>query len=71
MKTLFLVALVCICACTSVAKAPGICRRNLRDCLAAYEDDKVSFCNERSGLSCSQEDWNKLCLQDMNVCRGN
>ena len=68
---LLLLALVICAGCTTTAKIPAVCQRNLRDCTAAYEEDKVSFCKERNGEHCSKEDWNALCNQDLNLCRGN
>jgi hypothetical protein len=70
MKLLLLSLLVCV-ACSTGAKVPSVCQRNLKDCTEAYGDSKDALCRMKGPEHCSKEDWNLLCKSDLNLCKEN
>ncbi len=69
MKKLLFCTLFMTACVWGVPQTPAVCQRNLQDCSASYKEDKEMFCLEH--VPCAQEDWDALCLKDLNVCKNN
>jgi hypothetical protein len=69
----FIIGLLLICgvACTTQAKMPSACQRNLDDCNATYQTYQKRFCQMRDNSNCNADDWSQLCNADLNVCLSN
>lgn len=73
MKTVILWTLTALfLGCSTGAKVPVVCHRNLQDCDLAYDDDRwVDECAAHGNGHCDRAHYEALCDHDLIVCEKN